>query len=190
MKTNVRIQSSLVVLTILYICWICCGCQKGEEKTGVKPQPFVKPVISTLLPQYTATLAEGIDFTKEGYPEFLSDVSGMSDREPWGRWTDANLSPTAKFVFKNPLPRKFTLELKVVAFGPNIGQPVKVIAGGIENIFTVKEAHEEVFHLLFNNVSGNTIEIIPPIPTVPKEIGANQDIRKLGVGIVYMKIVE
>jgi hypothetical protein len=132
-----------------------------------------------------------IDFTNNNYPEFLSNVSGMSYKEDWGRWTDANIAPEAMFVFKNPLPEKFTLELKAHAFGPNVDQPVKVIAGGVEKTFTPEsKTGDEIFQLNFNGVKGNTIEIIPPKPTSPKDAGVNQDPRKIGVGLVYMKVLQ
>lgn len=131
-----------------------------------------------------------VDFADNNYPVFLSNVSGMSHQEAWGRWTDADLAPGAKFVFKNPLPGKFTLELKAHAFGPNIGRPVKVIAGGIEKTFSPEsKTGDEIFQLDFNGVKGNIIEIIPPKPTSPKDAGVNQDPRKIGVGLVYMKVL-
>ena len=62
----------------------------------------------TLEPQYTATLAEGINFAKPGAPDFLVAASGLSGVESWGRWTDANLGPVV-FRFRDSLPRDFTL---------------------------------------------------------------------------------
>ena len=44
-------------------------------------------------PRYEVTMMDGIDFTKPGYPTFLSDVSGISGPEPWGRWTDGEMDP-------------------------------------------------------------------------------------------------
>lgn len=188
-----RSFSFCVLCSMLAVALLVWGCKEEKGTTPKEAKQEAQQVSGVpLAPQYFATLSEGIDFRKEGYPDFLMAVYGMSGREDWGRWTDANLAPSAKFLFKKPLPEKFTLELKAVAFGPNIGEPVKVKAGNVEKSFTVKSPSMdgEVFRIEFDGVKGNTIEIIPPKPTAPKDAGVNPDTRKLGVGLIYMKILE
>ncbi|WP_312837956.1 DUF7024 domain-containing protein [Atlantibacter hermannii] len=50
--------------------------------------------------RYKASLSDGIDFTKKGFPEFIHDVSGLSVSEPWGRWSD---SESVNFELTKPL---------------------------------------------------------------------------------------
>jgi len=149
----------------------------------------------SMKPIYQASLAEGIDFKRPGYPDFLKSVNGMSTIETWGRWTDANESEspmTAGFIFKNPLPQKFTIELKVQAFGPNIDQPITVKVGGQNEIFVLKDSKMSNIKLGFENSSNSdTIEIVIPKPTSPKQLNVqSDDTRKLGIGIASLKILE
>ncbi len=150
---------------------------------------------SSMKPIYEASLAEGIDFKRPGYPEFLKAVSGMSTRETWGRWTDSNESDvpsTTTFVFKKPLPRKFAIELEAQAFGPNIDQPVLVKIGSEKETFTLKDAQLKVVTLHFTNPNdSNAIDIFIPQPTSPKQLNVkSDDTRKLGIGITSLKIIE
>lgn len=170
-----------------------CGDKPGAKVAagaGAAATTAAQPA-DPLAPRYEASLADGIDFTKSGYPTFLAAVSGMSGHEAWGRWTDAAEGTTAKFRFNQPLPQKFTLEVKANAFGPNQGQPVKVRVGGLEREFVVKDPQAPELHLLsFEGVSGaDTIEIVPPQPTSPKQLDPQSgDARLLGVSLVSLQI--
>jgi hypothetical protein len=167
---------------------------------GDKTEPKVQIVVSDAAPvavaaaanalgqRYDATLAEGIDFKKQGYPNFLTEVSGMSGYEPWGRWTEGG--PTAKFRFKQALPKKFTLDITATAFGPNVGAPVKVRAGSVEKTFVITNKAPNTYRLQFV-VDGtvDSLEFTPPKPTSPSEILPNNgDGRKLGIGLIALKI--
>lgn len=144
----------------------------------------VKPQLQSL----SKELYNEIDFTKKNYSDFLEKVSGISDHESWGRWTDANLGPMAEFSFMYPLPKKFILEIDAVAFGPNLGLPIKVIIGDIEKIFII--AKPNIYKIPFEINDGvHTIKIIPPKPTSPNEINPeDNDTRKLGIGLISLKI--
>ena len=115
------LAAAAVVVSVLGV----AGC---GDKHGPKAQ---------LDPHYQAALAEGIDFRNPDYPSFVVEVAGMSDHEPWGRWTDAAAGPTARFRIKQALPKLLTLEITANAFGPNNGQPIKVRIGGVEKSFVI-----------------------------------------------------
>lgn len=134
---------------------------------------------------YEATLEGGIDFRKPGYPTFITDVSGVSGDEPWGRWTDANLAPAASFHFKEPLPTRFTLELTGYAIGPNAGQPIKIIAGDVEKSITLGDAPAQTISVEMDVKNGtSTIELVAPKPIQPSK----DDTRKLGLALVSLKV--
>lgn len=132
-----------------------------------------------------------IDFKQAAYPSILTEVSGMSVHEDWGRWSDG---PVAKFRFNQPLPRKFTLLINAGAYGPNLDQPIIVRAGNVEKEFTVPSVattflRSTAFTLNFEGVDNtDTLEIIPPKPTRPKDINpGNIDARSLGVAIISLQ---
>jgi len=179
---------SLVLIGLL------SGCGEDPKPKVQAAAPSVAAVAGTttpatdpLAPRYEATLAEGIDFKKEGYPSFLAEVSGMSDYEGWGRWTDG---PVAKLRFTQPLPDKFTLLINAGAIGPNLGKPIIVRTGKVEKEFTAKDPQATAFSLNFEGVNGtDTIEIIPPKPVRPKDIDPkSEDVRMLGVSMISLKV--
>lgn len=139
----------------------------------------------------SAELADGIEFKKQDYPDFLAEVSGMSGHESWGRWTDATIGPVAKFHFKQALPRKFTLEISANAFGPNIGAPVKVRVGSVEKSFVTTGNEPAPYRLDFEtDGTADTLEIIPPDPTSPHELDpSNGDTRKLGLALIKIRLL-
>ena len=143
-------------------------------------------------PRYEATLAEGIDFRKPGYPGFIAEVAGMSGYEPDWRWSDAAAGDVVKFRFKQALPKNIKLEITVNAYGPNLGEPVKVRFGNVEKTFMHKDPSSPgTYTLVFETVNGgDTIEIVPPKPARPSEIASSPDTRRLGVAFYALRIPE
>ena len=174
-----------------------CG-EKPDAKQATPSAPGPAPAVApapasgdALGPRYEASMAEGIDFTKPGYPSFVAEVQGMAAREDWGRWTDARLAPGAKFRFRQPLPNKFTLVIKAGAFSTNLNKPVIVRVGGVEKTFVHKNgAAPDTYRLAFElPATADTIEIVPPQPASPQELSpSNRDQRKLGVGMVRLQV--
>jgi phosphoglycerol transferase len=141
--------------------------------------------------QYKATLQEGIDFKKEGYPSFLKSVSGIDAHENWGRWSNASLAQSVRLVFNEPLPKKFTIELKAIGYGPNINAKTKIQVGDITKTILLQADASQLHELEFDNLSGaNSIEIFPPKPTSPNQLSlTNTDVRKIGIGLISLKII-
>jgi len=150
------------------------------------PQAAVAPpAAAPTVPSYHASLAEGIDFRKPGYPDFIAEVTGVSDREDWGRWTDGK---TATFKFKDPLPKKFTLLVEAGAYESNLGKPIKFTVGSVEKECIFKgesyDASRRVATLHFSSSEpGNTLVI-----TIPAPKKAPTDDRMLGIGLMTMKV--
>lgn len=179
--TSVKFFSAFLLLFSLL-----AGC--GDDQ---KPREQVS-VTASAPGVYESTLAEGIDFRRPGYPSFLGEVTGMCSHEKWGRWTEG---PLAKFRFKQPLPAKFTLVLTAGAIGPNLGKAIVVRVGNLQREFTATDPGVKVFpgtkefELVFENVSGDTLEIMVPQPVRPRDINPNStDDRMLGVALVTLQI--
>lgn len=142
-------------------------------------------------PRYEAKLSDGIDFSRRAWPNFVKDVHGLSEREPWGRWSDARLEPGVKFDFINPLPDRFTLVLSARPFGLN-GEQTVLIRVGDQTHRVLLQSPETLIRLpiTLSGVRVNSIEFIPQKPQSPKELGTNTDKRKLGIGFVHMRVEE
>lgn len=133
--------------------------------------------------RYQAAFEEGIDFRRKDLPIFVNELRGLSVSEPWGRWSDGNLSRSIVLEFSEALPRSFTLSLRGQAFGPNSGKSVHIRVGRrtesvqFSSVMEVMRVRFEIEH------DEKIIEIIPPLPTTPKSLGINDDTRKLGIGL-------
>lgn len=146
----------------------------------------VEPHLRSLSKQ----LAAGIDFKTRDYPSFITEVSGMSGHEPWGRWTDATVGPVARFRFRQALPRKFVVEITAGAIGPNIGAPVRVRVGAVEKTTVITSFDLNLYRLEFESDGiVDTLEIIPPSPISAHEVDPNNpDSRRLGIRFSSIKI--
>jgi phosphoglycerol transferase len=140
---------------------------------------------------YPASIEDGIDFRRDGYPNFLSAVSGIDAQENWGRWSNANLSPSVKLVFKESLPKKFTLEMNAIGYGPNINAKTKIQIGDQIQYILLQANANQPYKLQFENIANvNTIEIDPSKPTSPNQLSVlNSDTRKIGIGLISLKII-
>lgn len=135
-------------------------------------------------PSYQASAEEGMNFSRQGLPSFVENVIGLSGVESWGRWSDANITPSVRVNLVNPLPDTFDLILSLVAFGPNAGKQLKLVLG--TNIFYITldgfmDNLRLPIHLKGEKVT--SIEFIPPVPISPPG-----DLRRLAVGFVNLKI--
>lgn len=184
----------LVGLVLLAWAFGLSGCgekvePKAETVAGhVVPATAVVPAFP--LKPYDATLDEGIDFKKQGWPSFLAEASGLSGYEPWGRWTDALSGSGAKFRFKQALPKRFILEITGHPYGPNLDQSVKVRVGKVEKSFVMDKKDANTYRLAFEtDGAADMLEITPSKPTSPQEIDPkNGDTRKLGIALTALKI--
>ena len=182
-KLNVLILSFLLVLS-------ACG-DKPQPQAPAAAAPAPAAAQAPAVAVYEATLAQGIDFRKDGYPAFISQIAGMSGLEPWGRWSDADAGgPVVRFTFKDKLPAAFKLVVTAHAFGPNEGKPIQVKAGQVTQEWTIKNAAESgTYTIKFEKVDGNTLEFTPPAPTSPASLNKDTpDPRKLGIAFVSLKI--
>lgn len=134
--------------------------------------------------------ADSFKFDVPGAPLAVKAFSGLSRSESWGRWSNANLAPEVTIEYARPLPPSFDLVIRAKAFGPNARHPIPVRVGDQQQMLTL--GHEvSTVTLRFNNPAGSRqLVIAPPEPELSNEgniIG--QDPRKLGIGLVNIKVV-
>ena len=134
---------------------------------------------------YEASLEDGIDFSKKGYPSFLERVWGISERESWGRWSDARLYEDVKFQFSKKLPTSFILEMKIGCYGENLGKKLRIEAGSQKRELLLESKSPRVYRIEFSNVDSKSLDIHPPFPS-----SSEKDPRKLGISFQYLKIVD
>jgi glycosyltransferase involved in cell wall biosynthesis len=130
-----------------------------------------------------------IDFTNKKFPSFIDFIQGLSVPEAWGRWSDINEAPSVSLVFKSLLPNRFTLYFQGIAFGPNVGQTLKInISNTIYKIIITNDCLEFSIDINLEGHKENIIEFIPPKPISPQELGLGFDTRKIAIGFVKIEI--
>jgi hypothetical protein len=170
---------------VLYYPW-ALGKKTLPRWKGVAfpPPPRAEVHLAEELSDYEKrTFEQGIDFRIAGYPTFLKDETGISDREEWGRWSDGR---KVTLTLANPLKGKFKLVLVGGAFGKNVGRPVPVRIGHLRQKVTFSGPPHpgEIQTLVFAlRRPATTIEFTIPRPTTPE-----RDNRRVGIGFVQLRI--
>ena len=113
-------------------------------------------------------------------------VTGLSFPEPWGTWSQSDI---VTFQFLAPLPQEFDLYIIANAFGPNITGEFDASIGASSVRFKLLENVEERVVRLKNPEGRKILEIKIPNPISPKELGLSGDDRRLGIGLVDIKII-
>ncbi len=189
-----RHKSSLFILSVLFA-FAACSSKTEEPKSKVSVLPQTPKSVSQKLaqpnaddalgPRYEASMAEGIDFKKPGYPIFVKSVQGIAGHEPWGAWTDGSV---ATFQFNQPLPQHFVLEISGGAWESNVNKPVGITIGEVrkEAIFKGDPFNgPETVSLDYTLTDVNdSIQI-----TVPYPVGGPKDTRLIGVGLISLKVI-
>jgi len=133
-------------------------------------------------PHYKANINEGIIFSRIGYPSFISNYTGISVREPWGRWTDSN---DAVIEFAQSLPRQFILTIEAGTSDSFVGKPVKIAIGDaqLDAIFNSQEPTETTFQVVTNGQAKSITFHFPTLATA-----SSSDNRHLGLALIKLKI--
>ncbi len=130
-------------------------------------------------------------FNEPALPRFIKSVSGLSVAEQWGRWSDANISPSAGIEFASALPENVKLRLELKPFGPNANQPITIRFGDHTEKFILKPGNNVVvLEIARSGTPVTEIELNPFSPVAPESLGLSEDKRKLGVGLVKIEAFE
>ncbi|WP_455846336.1 phosphatidylglycerol--membrane-oligosaccharide glycerophosphotransferase [Pantoea agglomerans] len=125
-----------------------------------------------------------------GAPTSVKSFKGISRPEEWGRWSNANLAPEVNIEYSDPLPERFDVVITARAFGPNAHRPIPVRVGDAEQQLNLGEDFSTTT-LHFTNPTGSRNLIIAPPEPQESNVGniIGQDPRKLGIGMVDIKII-
>lgn len=134
--------------------------------------------------------ADSFIFNVPGAPASVKQFTGISRLENWGRWSNANLAAQVTIEYAKPLPARFDLVISAKAYGPNIHQPVAVRVGNQQQTLDLAATVTTTTLRFSNPENAATLIIAPPQPqqsNLDNIIG--QDPRKLGIGMINIKIV-
>jgi hypothetical protein len=132
-----------------------------------------------------------IDLSENGYLKNGGILweRGLGSFEPWGRWSVGDL---VEFGLSECLPQgNLKMTVRGHAFGPNVDLPVKVSFGGIEKMIKFADVDSQQTIYFMNHMKClNKITITIPKPTSPQEVGLSTDTRKLGIGLISIKVIK
>lgn len=127
-----------------------------------------------------------IDFTKKGLPEFVLGISGISQEEAWGRWSQGN---EIQLNLSTNLNKSMIFYVELIPFGPNIGKKITIKVNNEERVLLPVEGKENTFYAKFDFqkiADKATVKIIVPNPISPFKLGMSNDTREIGLGLIKM----
>ena len=147
--------------------------------TGKSPVP-----LATVLPKWETP----IRFDRPTLSPRIERLTGFSDAEPTGRWTDGAV---ARIEFFTPLPRRFLFRMETLSAMPqSANADLHVYVDRIKRDIRVVNGPtvtETTFDLPSDR--SNVIEIRIPEPSSPRDVGIGPDTRRLGIHISAITIV-
>lgn len=144
----------------------------------------IQTIDKVILPYFALVKRElTINFSELNNLQY--NITGLSGQEAWGRWSDAK---EVRFEFSRPLPQNFDLCLTAAAFGSNIGKDFIINIGSQQVLFQLVADPVKQCFRFSNNLNNSSFNIIVPEPVSPKELGMNDDPRKIGIGFYDLKI--
>ena len=145
---------------------------------------IVRLNFSNELDPFYLFLRKGFSFNQANFPYFVSQHTGLSNVEDWGRWSQTNSGEIISLKFIKSFPKRFDLQVQAKGFGPNIGVPTVIKIGSVEHHIILAEKMQLFTMPFLLSESSNILQIIPPHPVSPHEIDErNSDFRKIGIGL-------
>ena len=128
---------------------------------------------------------DAIDFTTTRLPLFVESVSGLSNPDSWGSWSDG---PTIRIELEKPIWGRVSIEIVGGAYDRNLNHPIAVTCGDASETLSFGtppwEPESQTVHLALGKASA-VIEIAVPFPT-----RVDEGPRTIGFGLCRLKIVD
>jgi phosphoglycerol transferase len=136
------------------------------------------------------TITDGFELATGVLPSDVLRVSGLSDVESWGRWSDARLEPSVEIHLAEVLPSEFTLVFEARGLSRSGYQDVVIEVGSRRVDVSVSNGFL-AYTIPFTGVDGkrDKISFRPLDPVSPSELGTGADDRKLGIGLVNLRVI-
>jgi hypothetical protein len=146
--------------------------------------------LSEVLSYHDYFVGKPIDFSSTKTPYSLEELRGVSWPEPWGRWTDDDVTTLA---FRAPLPEHFFLEIFGRPSSSMLGKVIKAEVNGRFTKFRMSDDKPRSYRVpIANKGRSNTIRLHFSNAKSPAILWGNPNLdgRKLGIAISMLRIVE
>lgn len=127
-----------------------------------------------------------ITFTTDHPPEGVT-IEGLSSPEAWGgTWS---VGKKVAIHFEKPLPAEFKLSITGRAYGPNAEKPFTLLLGSHKEIMMFRASGNTRSIQVRLEKPVDTLTILIPQPTSPKEMNESADVRELGIGLTQILVL-
>ncbi|WP_296258787.1 MULTISPECIES: ArnT family glycosyltransferase [unclassified Pseudomonas] len=150
--------------------------------------PYANGRLQVIMPGFALTHVENgpdLDLRQPLPAASVSRSEGISAPESGGVWS---VGPQVRLDFTKPLPDRFRLHLRALAFGPNVGQRFSVHAGSAVQVLTPTDQMQDYVFDIDNHLRASSIRIDVPQPTSPAQLGLSADGRLLGIALQRLSI--
>jgi hypothetical protein len=141
---------------------------------------------------YPVTPEQGMNFSREGLPVWVNTTYGLSFREPWGRWTDADAAKVPGLSLTRSFNGPFCLVLTARPARSMFGQTLAVQMGSETRTVRIVSQDFADYEIPFTEVrEADSINFLFP-EKVPRESEVERgsaDTRRLGLGLAALRIL-
>ncbi len=143
-------------------------------------------------PHYAATPESGIDFTRPGWPDFVSQAYGFSFHDDWGRWTDAVLQASPTIVMNHYFSGPTCIEIVARPSVAETGRRVEVAFGQSSGAITLSNPDFARYDINLDNVQPTgtlQFRFFGRVPRAADVSPGSTDERRLGIAISSIRIL-
>jgi len=140
---------------------------------------------------YPSRPEQGMTFSREGLPDWVETTYGFSLRDPWGRWTDADLSKTPALLFTRPFDGTLCLGFTACPARALIGKTFAVQMGNQTKTLKAFPQGYAEYQVQFMDIRGaNRLSFLLPknLPREHEVDPGNDDARRLGLNLTALRI--
>lgn len=141
---------------------------------------------------YAGAPEQGMNFKRDGLPDWVTSTVGLSVRDPMGRWTDRDVARTPGILFARPFQGTVCVDLSVAPAPAMSGKEFGLRMGDkTETLKLTKEGFSE-FQIPFTLERGSEkLELFLPdkLPRENEMDHSSTDTRRLGLLISTLRVV-
>lgn len=141
---------------------------------------------------YDSTPEQGIIFNHPGLPSWVQTTHGLSVRDDWGRWTDADEGVTAGLNFGRSFNGEVCLDFTAHAVPWVVGQSINVRMDGEKQSFRISGEGPIEYRLQFHDLHGaDKLDFLLPVnlPPVLERTHGSADPRRLGMNFSTLRLI-
>ncbi len=141
---------------------------------------------------YNTTPEQGVIFNHAGLPGWVLTTHGLSVRDDWGRWTDANLASTAGLSFNQAFNGELCVDTTFRAVPWLVGEAIMLRMGNQQKPIKIASADPTEYRVQLDELRGaDELDFVlpPKLPAVIERAPDIPDPRRLGINISSLRLV-